>query len=63
MSIPDGLKKKNLREDYDFIFETQNLSNTKYHIAFAKGSIMASVIASSNDTSATDFKTTIAIRK
>ncbi len=32
-------------EDYDFIFEAQNLSNKKYQTEFAKGSTIASVKA------------------
>ena len=45
------------------IFEAQNLSSKKYHTAFAKGSTIASVKATENETSAIDIKTIIAITK
>mgnify|MGYP006140476025 CR=1 FL=1 len=46
-----------------FYLEVQNLSSMKYQTEFASGSTMASVKATISETSATNIKTVIAIKK
>mgnify|MGYP007000083752 CR=1 len=50
-------------EHFEDTLEAQNLSNKKYQTVFAKGSTIASVKATANETSATSIKTVIAIKK
>ena len=49
--------------NYFFILEAQNLSSKKYQTEFASGSTIASVKAITNDTSATNINTVIAMTK
>ena len=49
--------------NYLLILEAQNLSSKKYQTEFARGSTIASVRATANETSATNISTVIAIIK
>ena len=49
--------------NYLLILEAQNLSSKKYQTEFARGSTIASVRATANETSATNISTVIAITK
>ena len=49
--------------NYLLILEAQNLSSKKYQTEFARGSTIASVRATANETSATNINTVIAITK
>ena len=49
--------------NYLLILEAQNLSSKKYQTEFARGSTIASVRATANETSATNISTVIAIMK
>ena len=49
--------------NYLLILEAQNLSSKKYQTEFARGSTIASVRAITNETSATNISTVIAIIK
>ena len=57
------VKSKVYGEDFNVLNDDQNLSKTKYQIAFANGSTIASVKAIIKDTFEINIKTVMAIMK